>query len=159
MPVKTTTTLTIAAPVRTAAASRVATIDTCNAGRQIDTGQAPTFLHTDDGSECDHGRAVPAGAIRARCPEHGAPLRSDWPTGGLRCVVGGLGCIEWSDVRPESGERVVTIGTGVYVPVEAAPANREKEAAYLAGYVSIPGARETEHRLLVPIEDDGTCSR
>lgn len=34
---------------------------TCRAGRHIDTGQAPTFIHTDDDTECDHGRdAIPA---------------------------------------------------------------------------------------------------
>ncbi len=31
-------------------------IVTCKADRKIDTGQAPTFVHLDDGSECEHGR-------------------------------------------------------------------------------------------------------
>lgn len=31
----------------------------CRIGRAIDMGQAPTFIHTDDMSVCDHGRELP----------------------------------------------------------------------------------------------------
>ena len=36
-----------------------ATTGTCHAGRTIDLGQAPTFVHLDDaGTVCEHGRYV-----------------------------------------------------------------------------------------------------
>ncbi len=39
------------------ATDRTHTKAQCKSGREIDTGQAPTFVHTDDGSECEHGVA------------------------------------------------------------------------------------------------------
>ncbi len=35
-------------------------VDTCNADRTIDVGQAPTFVHCDDDSVCEHGRTPEA---------------------------------------------------------------------------------------------------
>jgi hypothetical protein len=44
--------------IERARAARIPTTATCRAGRRIDTGQAPTFIHVDDDTECDHGRDV-----------------------------------------------------------------------------------------------------